>query len=125
MRRNQQIVRADGLAAPGQRVADLAVVSAGVLVAGQDVEVEYAPQSFPRGRIVRQFLPKRCAWISMLARRLPLNSLAAWTARRDPDAEAAWNVEIERRVAAIGAGTVQVESWEDVRRRIEREILDR
>lgn len=43
----------------------------------------------------------------------------------DPDAEAAWNVEIERRVAAIEAGTVQIESWEDVRRRIEREILGR
>ena len=43
----------------------------------------------------------------------------------DPDAEAAWNVEIERRVAAVEAGTVQVESWNDVRRRIEREILGR
>ena len=43
----------------------------------------------------------------------------------DPDAEAAWNVEIERRVAAIEAGTVQVQSWDDVRRRIEREILGR
>ncbi len=43
----------------------------------------------------------------------------------DPDAETAWNVEIERRVAAIEAGTVQVEPWDDVRRRIEREILGR
>ena len=43
----------------------------------------------------------------------------------DPDAEAAWNVEIERRVAPIEAGTVQIEPWEDVRRRIEREILGR
>lgn len=43
----------------------------------------------------------------------------------DPDAEAAWNVEIERRVAAIEAGTVQIEPWDDVRRRIEREILER
>ena len=43
----------------------------------------------------------------------------------DPDAEAAWNVEIERRVAALEAGTVQVEPWEAVRSRIEREILGR
>ncbi len=43
----------------------------------------------------------------------------------DPDAEAAWNVEIERRVAAIEAGKVQVEPWDDVRHRIEREILGR
>ena len=43
----------------------------------------------------------------------------------DPDAETAWNVEIERRVAAIEAGRVRVESWDDVRRRIEREALGR
>ena len=43
----------------------------------------------------------------------------------DPDAETAWNVEIERRVAAIEAGRVQVEPWDDVRRRIEREALGR
>lgn len=39
--------------------------------------------------------------------------------------EAAWAAEIDRRVAAIEAGDVEFESWEDVRRRIEREILRR
>jgi hypothetical protein len=34
-------------------------------------------------------------------------------------------VEIERRVAAIEAGTVKLEPWEDVKRRIERDILGR
>ena len=43
----------------------------------------------------------------------------------DADAEDAWAKEIERRVAAIEAGTVQLEPWEDVRRRIESEILGR
>ncbi len=43
----------------------------------------------------------------------------------DPDAEIAWAEEIERRVAAIEAGTVQLEPWEDVNRRIETEILGR
>ena len=43
----------------------------------------------------------------------------------DLDAEAAWAVEIERRVAAIEAGTVKLELWEDVKRRVEREILGR
>ena len=43
----------------------------------------------------------------------------------DPDAEAAWHGEIERRVAAIEAGTEHLEPWENVRRRIEREILNR
>jgi putative addiction module component (TIGR02574 family) len=43
----------------------------------------------------------------------------------DPDAEAQWAAEIERRVAAIDAGTAAVEPWEDVRRRIERDVLRR
>jgi len=42
----------------------------------------------------------------------------------DPGAEAAWAAEIERRITAIEAGTVKLESWEDVRSRIEREILN-
>ena len=43
----------------------------------------------------------------------------------DPDAEDAWAKEIEQRVAAIEAGTIQLEPWRDVKRRIEREILGR
>jgi putative addiction module component (TIGR02574 family) len=48
-----------------------------------------------------------------------LASLDGWP---DPDAEAAWEAEIQRRVAAIEAGTVQLEPWDDVKRRIEREL---
>ena len=43
----------------------------------------------------------------------------------DPDAEAAWDAEIRRRVAAIEAGTENPEPWNEVRRRIERKILRR
>ena len=43
----------------------------------------------------------------------------------DPDVETAWAVEIERRVAAIEGGTVRLEPWTDVKRRIEKEILGR
>lgn len=43
----------------------------------------------------------------------------------DPDAEAAWDAEIDRRVAAIDAGTIGLESWSEVKRRIERDILGR
>ena len=43
----------------------------------------------------------------------------------DPDAESAWDAEIERRIAAIEAGTIHLEPWEQVRHRIEREILGR
>ena len=51
--------------------------------------------------------------------------LASLDGPADPDAEAAWKVEIERRVAAIEAGTVKLEPWEGVKRRIEKEILGR
>lgn len=51
--------------------------------------------------------------------------LASLDGPADPDAEAAWAVEIERRVAAIEAGTARLESWEDVRLRIDKEILGR
>ena len=51
--------------------------------------------------------------------------LASLDGPADPDAEAAWEVEIERRVGAIKAGTMKLEPWEDVKRRIEKEILGR
>ena len=40
-------------------------------------------------------------------------------------AEAAWAAEIDRRVAAIESGVVDLEPWDDVRGRIERETLRR
>ena len=51
--------------------------------------------------------------------------LASLDGPADADAEALWTAEIERRVAAIEAGAAKLEPWEDVRRRIEREILGR
>lgn len=51
--------------------------------------------------------------------------LASLDGPTDPDAEAAWVVEIERRVAALEAGAVTLEPWVDVKRRIERDILGR
>jgi putative addiction module component (TIGR02574 family) len=51
--------------------------------------------------------------------------LASLDGPADPDAEAAWEAEIERRVADIEAGTAKLEPWEDVKRRIEKEILGR
>ena len=51
--------------------------------------------------------------------------LASLDGPADPDAEAAWAVEIERRVAAIEAGAVTLEPWGDVKRRIARDILGR
>lgn len=38
----------------------------------------------------------------------------------DPDAEAAWSTEIERRLREIEQGTVNTVSWDEVQRRIGR-----
>jgi putative addiction module component (TIGR02574 family) len=51
--------------------------------------------------------------------------LASLDGPAEPDAEAAWDAEIERRIAAIEAGTMRLEPWADVKRRIERDILGR
>ena len=41
------------------------------------------------------------------------------------DVDAAWVAEIERRCAAVDAGTLATSDWKDVRSRIEREIFGR
>lgn len=51
--------------------------------------------------------------------------LASLDGPADLDAEKAWDAEIERRIAAIEAGTIPLESWDEVRRRIEKDILGR
>ncbi len=51
--------------------------------------------------------------------------LASLDGPSDPDAESAWQAEIEQRVAALKAGKVKLEPWEDVKRRIEKSILGR
>ena len=51
--------------------------------------------------------------------------LASLDGPPDPDAAAAWDAEIEQRIKAIEAGRISLESWDDVRRRIERDLLGR
>jgi hypothetical protein len=51
--------------------------------------------------------------------------LASLEGPADADAERAWDLEIERRIEAIEAGTVPLEPWDVVRRRIEKDILGR
>ena len=51
--------------------------------------------------------------------------LASLDGPADPDAEAAWHAEIDRRIRAIEAGTIRLEPWSEVRRRIERDVLGR
>lgn len=51
--------------------------------------------------------------------------LASLDGPADADAESAWNVEIDRRIEAIEAGTIRLEPWEQVKRRIEKDLLGR
>ena len=51
--------------------------------------------------------------------------LASLDGPADPDAQAAWDSEIDRRIAAIEAGAIRLEPWSEVRRRIERDVLGR
>ena len=56
---------------------------------------------------------------------LAVELLASLDGPADADAEAEWAAEIERRVAAIESGTAVLEPWDEVRRRIERDVLGR
>ena len=51
--------------------------------------------------------------------------LASLDGPTDPDADAAWDAEIERRIEAIEAGAIGLEPWSEVKRRIERDVLGR
>jgi len=51
--------------------------------------------------------------------------LASLDGPADPDAQSAWASEIQRRILAIDAGAESLEPWDDVKRRIESEILGR
>jgi hypothetical protein len=56
---------------------------------------------------------------------LAAEPLASLDGPADSDAAAEWAAEIERRVASIDSGNAILESWDDVRRRIERDVLGR
>jgi putative addiction module component (TIGR02574 family) len=51
--------------------------------------------------------------------------LASLDGPSDPDAERAWDAEIDRRIAAIEAGTIRLEPWDHVKERIEKDLLGR
>jgi len=51
--------------------------------------------------------------------------LASLDGPADVDAETEWAAEIERRVASIESGTAILEPWDEVRRRIARDVLGR
>jgi putative addiction module component (TIGR02574 family) len=56
---------------------------------------------------------------------LAVEVLASLDGPADAEAESAWELEVRRRIEAIDAGTVELEPWEDVKHRIEKDILGR
>ena len=51
--------------------------------------------------------------------------LASLDGPSDPDSARAWDAEIDRRIEAIEAGTIRLEPWEQVKKRIEKDLLGR
>jgi putative addiction module component (TIGR02574 family) len=49
--------------------------------------------------------------------------LASLDGPADPDAKEAWDAEIRRRLASLDAGTATIEPWDDVKKRVEKDIL--
>jgi putative addiction module component (TIGR02574 family) len=51
--------------------------------------------------------------------------IASLDGEPDQDVEGAWAAEVKRRIGEIEAGRAKLVPWEDVERRIEREVLKR
>jgi putative addiction module component (TIGR02574 family) len=51
--------------------------------------------------------------------------IASLDGEPDEDVEAAWAAEVERRIEEVEAGRAKLVPWDDVERRIEREVLKR
>lgn len=51
--------------------------------------------------------------------------LASLDGPADTGAQEAWEVEIGRRIADIESGVVALESWDDVKRRVAKDVLGR
>jgi putative addiction module component (TIGR02574 family) len=57
--------------------------------------------------------------------KLAAEILASLDGPADPEAADAWEDEIQRRVNALESGTEKLESWENSKRRIAKDILGR
>lgn len=57
--------------------------------------------------------------------KLAAELLASLDGEPEEDVEAAWAEEVERRMDEIESGAVKLVPWEDVKRRVEKEILQR
>ena len=56
---------------------------------------------------------------------LAAEKIASLDGPRDVDAQEAWEAEIGRRIEAIESGQMPLESWDDVQKRIARDVLGR
>ena len=51
--------------------------------------------------------------------------LASLDGPADADAQQAWESEVGRRIEAIDSGAIPLESWDEVKQRIEKDVLGR
>jgi putative addiction module component (TIGR02574 family) len=51
--------------------------------------------------------------------------IASLDGEPDEDVEAAWAAEVDRRIREVEAGRAKLVPWDDVERRVEKEILKR
>jgi len=51
--------------------------------------------------------------------------IASLDGEPDDDVEAAWAAEVDRRIGEVEAGRAKLVPWDDVERRVEKEILKR
>jgi len=91
--------------------------------------METGPQGCYRdpemGRGAKKLLHEALALPTEERAELAAELIASLDGPADTDVEAAWAAEIERRAAKVLSGESEGTPWEEVRRRIEREISGR
>ena len=77
------------------------------------------------GEVAKRLLKEALALPDAERAELAAELMASFDGPPDPDVEAAWAAEIERRAAKVLSGESQGVPWDEVRERIERELRDK
>lgn len=77
------------------------------------------------GEVAKRLLKEALALPDAERAELAAELMASFDGPPDPDVEAAWATEIERRAAKVLSGESQGVPWDEVRERIERELREK
>jgi putative addiction module component (TIGR02574 family) len=77
------------------------------------------------GEVAKRLLKEALALPDAERAELAAELMASFDGPPDPDVEAAWAAEIERRAAKVLSGESQGVPWDSVRDRIERELREK